>query len=270
MLTDLYFKTLRDTIYNASGIVFEDRKKYFIENRIQEHMEELGITSLKDYIYRLKTDKGVLKELISKITVNETYFYREYYHLKALAHLVQKEESHKSIRFLSIPCSTGEEPYSIAIVLTEVLGEGARFDITAVDIDMHALVKAKEGIYGRRSVSKLPAQYLKKYFEEVEGGWKIKDVIKKRVLFKEGNILDGAFMKGLGTFNYVFCKNLLIYFDEVSRVKAINNLYDVMVKGGYLFLGHAESLSRASSLFEPVKIEGTIVYRKPEEDEDEW
>ena len=77
-------------------------------------------------------------------------------------------------------------------------------------------------------------------------------------------------MKGLGTFNYVFCKNLLIYFDEVSRVKAINNLYDVMVKGGYLFLGHAESLSRASSLFEPVKVEGAIVYRKPEEDEDEW
>ncbi len=272
MLTRLYFDTLRQLIYENTGIVFDDRKKYFVENRVKEHMDELGITSLKDYIYRLKTDRNTLKEFISKITVNETYFYREYYHLKALAKLVQTESFGFPVRVLSLPCSTGEEPYSIAIVLNEVLSNPLKFEITGVDIDRNALLKAKEGVYGRRSVSKLPSEYLRKYFVQVEEGrWKVKETLKRRVRFLEGNILDRLFMKGLGKFHYVFCKNLLIYFDERARVQAINNLYDITVDGGYLFLGHAESVSRSSALFEPVKVEGTIVYRKTvEEDEDEW
>jgi chemotaxis protein methyltransferase CheR len=271
MLTDLYFDTLRQLIYENTGIVFDDRKRYFVENRVKEHMEELGISSLKEYIYRLKIDKNTLKDFISKITVNETYFYREYYHLKALAYLVQREKFGFPVKVLSIPCSTGEEPYSIAIVLTEVLGNPLRFEITGVDIDRNALRRAEEGVYNRRSVSKLPREYLEKYFERLEGErWRIKDLVKRRVRFYEGNILDRFFMRRLGRFHYVFCKNLLIYFDDRARVQAVNNLYDVMVDGGYLFLGHAESLSRASSLFEPVKVEGTIVYRKVKEEEDEW
>ncbi|MDQ7037872.1 MAG: protein-glutamate O-methyltransferase CheR [Aquificota bacterium] len=272
MLTDLYFNTLRDLIYENTGIVFDDRKRYFVENRVREHMEELGISSLKEYIYRLKRDKNVLKDFISKITVNETYFYREYYHLKALAYLVQTESFGFPVRVLSLPCSTGEEPYSIAIVLMEVLENPVKFEITGVDIDRNALRKAKEGVYSRRSVSKLPGRYLEKYFDRIgEEMWRIKDSVKRRVRFYEGNILDRLFMKGLGRFHYVFCKNLLIYFDDRARVQAVNNLYDVMVDGGYLFLGHAESISRTSSLFEPVKVEGTIVYRKVrEEEEDEW
>ncbi len=271
MLTQLYYDTLKRIIYENTGIVFDERKKYFVENRVSEHMEELGITSLKEYLFKLKMDKNVLKDFISKITVNETYFYREYYHLKVLARLVQTESLGYPVRVLSIPCSTGEEPYSIAIVLNEVLGSPTKFEITGVDIDKNALAKAKEGTYGRRSVSRLPSQYLEKYFYKVdEGRWKIKEIIKKRVRFYEGNILNRLFLKGLGKFHYVFCKNLLIYFDDRARSQAINNLYDVMTDGGYLFLGHAESLSRSSSLFEPVRIENSIVYRKVSEDEDEW
>ena len=272
MLTQLYFDTLRDIIYKNTGIVFEDKKKYFVENRVREHMEELGISSLKDYIFLLKTNKAVLKEFISKITVNETYFYREYYHLKALAKLVQQEDFGFPVKVLSIPCSTGEEPYSIAIVLMEVLENPQKFEITGVDIDPHALEHAKRGIYGKRSVSKLPREYLRKYFDQIgPEKWKIKDIVKRRVRFYEGNILDRFFLRSLGRFHYVFCKNLLIYFDDKAMVQAINNLYDIMVEGGYLFLGHAESISRASGLFEPVKVEGTIVYRRiSEEEEDEW
>ncbi len=271
MLTDLYFDTLRKLIYENTGIVFDDRKKYFVENRVKEHMEELGISSLKEYIYRLKIDKNVLKEFISKITVNETYFYREYYHLKALSYLVQRENFGFPVKVLSIPCSTGEEPYSIAIVLNEVLENPLKFEVVGVDIDRNALKKAKEGVYGRRSVSKLPREYLERYFDRVgEDLWRIRDVVKRRVRFYEGNILDRVFMKGLGRFHYVFCKNLLIYFDDRARVQAVNNLYDIMVDGGYLFLGHAESVSRASSLFEPVKVQDTIVYKKVTEEEDEW
>ncbi len=272
MLTKLYFDILREIIYQNTGIIFDDKKKYFIENRVKEHMEELGLSSLKEYIYRLKTDRKTIKEFISKITVNETYFYREYYHLRALAKLVQSENHPLPVKVLSIPCSTGEEPYSIAIVLNEVLEDTNKFEIVGVDIDIHAIKKAREGLYGKRSVSKLPSQYLEKYFNQVEEEkWMIKDFIKRRVKFYEGNILDRFFVKGLGKFHYVFCKNLLIYFDEKARTQAINNLYDVLMDGGFLFLGHAESISRSSSLFEPVKVEDTIVYKKvSEEEEDEW
>ena len=272
MLTRLYFDILKDIIYKNTGITFDDRKKYFVENRVKEHMDELGMSSLKDYIYRLKMDKNVLKEFISKITVNETYFYREYYHLRALARLVQTQGHSFPVRVLSIPCSTGEEPYSIAIVLNEVLEDLSKFEVIGVDIDTNAIKRAREGVYGNRSVSKLPARYLDKYFDEIAPNrWRIKDSLKRRVRFYEGNILDRLFIKGLGQFHYVFCKNLLIYFDDKARIQAINNLYDVLTDGGYLFLGHAESVSRSSSLFEPVKVEDTIVYRKVvEEEEDEW
>lgn len=272
MLSTLYFDLFRDIIYANTGIVFDERKKYFIENRVKEHMEEIGVTSLKEYIYKLKTNKGVLKEFISRITVNETYFYREYYHLKVLAMLVQTHDFGFPVKVLSVPCSTGEEPYSIAIVLSEVLENPLKFDVVGVDIDRNALQRAKEGIYGKRSVSKLPQAYLDKYFEKVsDSRWRVVPILRRRVRFYEGNVLDRYFMKGLGKFHYIFCKNLLIYFDDKARLKAINNLYDIMVDGGYLFLGHAESISRSSSLFEPVRVEGSILYRKvSEEEEDEW
>ncbi len=270
MLTDFYFNVIRNLIYEETGIVFDERKKYFVENRIKEHMDEIGINSFKEYLYRLKTDKSVMKELVSKVTVNETYFYREYYHLIALSRIVQTEFKTRKLRVLSIPCSSGEEPFTIAIVLAEVLGINSNFEVIGVDIDKNALKKANRAVYGRRSVSKLPGEYLQKYFDKTQEGWSVKPIIRKKVEFLEGNILDKFFLKRLGTFQIVFCKNLLIYFDENSRTKAINNLYDIIEDGGYLFLGHAESLSRTSSLFEPVKVEGSIVYRKPLEEEDEW
>ena len=271
MLTNYYFEQFKKIVYDNTGITIPDNKKYFLEIRIKEHMLELGIDSLKDYLVMLKTDKMVLKEFISKVTVNETYFYREFFHLKALAYLVQTENLGSPIRVLSIPSSTGEEPYSIAIVLKEVLGFRP-FSITAVDIDINALKKAKEGLYNYRSVSKLPEAYLNKYFDIIDNNtFKIKDNIKKYVKFYEGNILDERFIKSLGKFQYIFCKNLLIYFDRPAKIKAINNLYDILVDGGYLFLGHAESLSGISSLFEPTKINDAIVYKKPvKEEEDEF
>jgi len=270
MLSDYYFNLFRELVYENSGITIPENKKYFLETRIKEHLKELGISSLKNYLLLLKKEKNIFRDFISKITVNETYFYREFFHLQALAYLVQTENLGNLVKVLSIPTSTGEEPYSIAIVLNEVL-ENKPFYITGVDIDKNAIEKAKRGIYGLRSVSKLPKEYLNKYFEIIdERTFKLKDIIKRKVKFHEGNILDLKFLKSLGKFQYVFCKNLLIYFDKPARIKAINNLYEIMVDGGYLFLGHAESLSGITSLFEPVKVKGYTVYRKVVEEEDEF
>ncbi len=269
MLTKYYFDQFRNLIYENSGITISENKKYFLESRIKEHLLELGISSLKDYFLMLKNDKNVFRDFISKITVNETYFYREFFHLQALAYLVQTEDFGNSVKVLSSPTSTGEEPYSIAIVLNEVLEKP--FFITGIDIDKNAINKAKKGIYGKRSVAKLPEEYLVKYFDIVdEDTYILKNTIKRKVKFYEGNILDNNFLKTLGKFHYIFCKNLLIYFDKAAKIKAVNNLYDILIDGGYLFLGHAESLSGITSLFEPVKVKGHTVYRKIVEDEDEF
>ncbi len=269
MLTEYYFEEFKNIIYEKSGITIPDSKKYFLESRIKEHLFELDISSLKNFLLLLKKDKNIFRDFISKITVNETYFYREFFHLQALAYLVQTERFGNSVKVLSSPTSTGEEPYSIAIVLNEVCE--LPFFVTGLDIDKNAIEKAKKAVYNQRSVAKLPDEYIKKYFDILdEKTFKLKNEIKRKVKFYEGSILDSDFMKSLGKFHYIFCKNLLIYFDKPARIKTINNLYNILVDGGYLFLGHAESLSGISSLFEPVKIKGHTVYKKIVEEDDEF
>ena len=263
-----YFREISQLINRETGIVFDERKKYFVEARVKEHMDELGIRSLRDYLVLLKTDRNVLEDFISKITVNETYFYREFRQLEAFGEIIKKYDG-KRARVLSIPSSTGEEPYTLAIVVLELLEDPHAIHIVGVDIDKNAISKAKEGIYSERSVSRLPEPYLRKYFINLNGKWKIKDVVKRMVRFYVGNILDRDFMKSLGKFEVVFCRNLLIYFDEASRRKAVEHLYMVLENGGYLFLGSAESLSKVSPIFRPVRVKDAIAYVK-EEEEDEW
>jgi chemotaxis protein methyltransferase CheR len=205
VLTKLYFDILRDIIYKNTGIVFDEKKKYFIENRVKEHMEELGIYSLKDYIYKLKVDKNVLKDFISKITVNETYFYREYYHLKALAKLVQTENFGFPVKVLSIPCSTGEEPYSIAIILAEKFPHLAagKAEILATDISQQAIQKGMAGRFTQVEVNRgLPVTLLVKYFKQQGAFWIINEKLKRMVRFKKMNLLNP--FVGIGTFSNIF------------------------------------------------------------------
>jgi len=271
MLTQETFEEIRKIIKNYSGITFEDKKKYFLENRVSQHMKELGMTSVKDYLLALRLSQERVRELVSKCTVNETYFYREFYQLEAFAEeLLPKMAAKKQrMRILSIPCSTGEEPYTIALIVNEVLRDLKRLKIIGVDIDYVALRKAEEGIYEDRSVSKLPDAYLIKYFSRNGQGWEVRPLLREAVHFMEGNILDRRFMRSLGEFEFVFCKNLLIYFDPREQRMAAAHLYDVLTDDGYLFLGHAESMSRISSAFKAVSVQGAIAYQKEEEEEEE-
>lgn len=266
MLSNAEFEIIAKTIYDVSGIIFKENKKYFVENRVKTHMEELNIASVEQYILLLRKRRDILDDFISKITTNETYFYREFYHLQIFSKLLMKDSFRSPIRILSIPTSSGEEPYSLAIVALETLENKKQFTITGVDIDKNILEKAKRAIYDYRSVSKLPQVYLDKYFYTNGSNYELKPVIKSYVSFYQGSITDRTFVRSLGRFHYIFCKNLLIYFDDTSKAKAINNLYDILEDSGWLFLGHAETLSRSSSLFEPVKFDDTIVYKKAEEE----
>ena len=271
MLTQETFEEIRKIIKNYSGITFEDKKKYFLENRVSQHMKELGMTSVKDYLLALRLSQERVRELVSKCTVNETYFYREFYQLEAFAEelLPKMAAKKRRVRILSIPCSTGEEPYTIALIVNEVLRDLKRLKIIGVDIDYVALRKAEEGIYEDRSVSKLPDAYLLKYFSRNGQGWEVRPLLREAVHFMEGNILDRRFMRSLGEFEFVFCKNLLIYFDAREQRMAAAHLYDALTDDGYLFLGHAESMSRISSAFKAVRVKGTIAYQKEEEEDEE-
>lgn len=268
MLSKPDFDIIVKLLYDKSGIVFSDKKNTYIENRVLSHMEEMGEKSLQNYIKQLKYNYDVLNDLVSKVTTNETYFYREFYHLELLSNMVRNSKFIPPFNILSFPTSSGEEPYSIAIVLTEVLGD-IPFHITGCDIDKKVLDKAKKGIYNQRSINKLPKPYIQKYFTKVGDEYHICQSIKNKVKLYQGSIIDRGFVRSLGQFHYVFCKNLFIYFDDNSKDRAVNNLYDIMRENGCLFLGHAESLSRTTSLFEPVKLEGTIIYRKLDDEEEE-
>jgi chemotaxis protein methyltransferase CheR len=186
--------------------------------------------------------------------------------------LLRERVSHKerggSVRIWSAPCSTGEEPYSIAIWLLENWSEVDAFEIEIVgsDIDTRVLEAAKAGIFGKRALMRLPPQLVAKYFSQLdEERWLILDDLRQSVRFSRVNIVETRETRPQGQFDVIFCRNVLIYFDDESRRIAAENLYDNLLPGGYICLGHTESMSRISPLFEICRYSDAIVYRKPME-----
>jgi chemotaxis protein methyltransferase CheR len=204
-------------------------------------------------------------------TVNETYFYREDHQFACLTSSLLQERLRvkppgKTMRIWSVPCSTGEEPYSIAIRLLENCAEVDAHDveILASDIDTNVLEAARAGIFDKRALMRLSAALTDKYFTSVgPDHWQILDELRQSVRFTATNIVDRTETRPYGLLDVIFCRNLLIYFDEASRRVAAENLYESLAPGGYICLGHAESMSRISPLFEVCRFADAIVYRRP-------
>ncbi len=267
------FKDMRDFIYAKTGIFIGDNKVYFLKKRVASRIEELGLNSVDDYIKYLKffdKRRTELQNLINSITVNETYFFREFPQLQAFAEYslpeVAEQKSDKRIKVLSAGCSTGEEPYTLSIILNEMLDRDYTFKVIGVDVDENVLNKAKEGIYGPRSVKDVPKPYLKKYFTIIGEKYIVKPVVKEKVEFRKINLMDRNRLIALGRdFDFIFCRNVLIYFSDESRRKVVDTFYNMMNPGGYIFLGHSESMSRITSAFKVKKAGNYIVYQKPME-----
>lgn len=275
-ITDEEFEKFREFFYRKTGIMFDKSKRYFVDRRLIERIKATGHNSFKTYFMFLRFEPTgkELQNLINALTVNETYFFREEYQFKCLVRRVLPEITSRKkkgdiIRIWSIPSSTGEEPYSIAIYLLEFWNEIDKWDVEIVssDIDTNVLEHAKKGIYSKRSVQYLPLEILKKYFKEIGNGYcKISDDLISSVEFTRVNIIDRNETKRYRNFDIVFCRNLLIYFDDASRKVAAENLYDAMNPGGFLFLGHSESMSRISPIFKIRKFPEAIIYQKPLEE----
>jgi chemotaxis protein methyltransferase CheR len=271
-LTSDEFSRLAEFLYRRTGMVFTEAKRYYVERRISERMSATSSRSFTDYFAHLRgEERREVEELINAFTVNETYFYREDHQLTCLTtdlldERVRAKRPGDTIRIWSAPCSTGEEPYSIAIWLLENWKDVDTYDIEIVgsDIDTDVLEAAAEGIFRKRALMRLSPELIARYFYELDDErWRILDDLRQSVRFSRVNLIDTKQTRPQGRFDVIFCRNVLIYFDDESRRIAAENLYDNLLPGGFICLGHTESMSRISPLFEVCRYSGAIVYRKP-------
>ena len=275
-LRDGDFDRLREYVYRRTGIQFTASKRYFVDKRVHAMMAEFGTGDFATYFSALRLgDVALVQKLVNELTVNETYFLREDYQFdcllrSVLPHLMADRASRgvadEPVRILSLPSSTGEEPYSIAIRLLEEWPEIERVDVSidAGDIDTRVLAAARAGVYGLRSLQRLPAPLVRKYFEPVGGdNHRIIDDLRDAVDFRQLNVCDLDAMRAYRGYDVIFCRNLLIYFDERSCRTAAENLFGALRPGGFLFLGHSESMSRISPIFTPRRFPEGIAYQRP-------
>lgn len=267
------FTRFREFFYRKTGIQFDDSKRYFVDKRLVERIQATGAESFNDYFMNLRFQAtgDELQQLINVMTVNETYFFREEYQLKCLVNhmleeVVKRKRDNSPIRIWSMPSSSGEEPYSIAIYLLEHWRGISEWDVELIasDIDTAILARAQKGIYSPRSVQNLPASLLSRYFHLLPGGdYQLNDDLRQSVEFTRVNLMNAADVRAYRGFDIIFCRNLLIYFNDLSRRQAADTFFDALNPGGMICLGHSESMSRISSLFTVRKFPDAIVYQKP-------
>ena len=271
-ISDDDFQKFREFFYRKTGIQFEASKRYFVDKRLVERIEATDTETFRSYftMLRFQASGEELQQLTNLMTVNETYFFRESYQFDCLVNSVLPEitaskKDGSPIRIWIIPSSSGEEPYSIAIYLLELWAGINDFDIEIIssDIDTRILGQARKGLYSARSVQELPKPYLKKYFERKAEQYQISDDLRGAVEFTRVNLSERADTRPYRNFDVIFCRNLLIYFDDVSRKSAAETFYDALNPGGFIFLGHSESMSRISSLYKIRKFPEAIIYQKP-------
>jgi chemotaxis protein methyltransferase CheR len=271
VITEEDFLKFKEFFYRRTGISFETSKRYFVDKRLIERIEATATNTFRSYftMLRFQASGEELQHLTNAMTVNETYFLREDYQFQCLVdsilpEIVRLRRSKQPIRIWCIPSSSGEEPYSIAMYLLEHWAGINEWDVEIIssDIDTSILNRARAGRYSERSVQKVPARWLEKYFKKVGNEYQLSDDLRQAVEFTRVNLSEPADTVRYRNFDVIFCRNLLIYFDDESRKTATDMFYEAMNPGGYICLGHSESMSRMSSLFNVRKFPAAIVYQK--------
>ena len=272
-LSDSEFKYIANMLYDRFGIFLGEQKRILIAGRLSKRVRQLGLVSFTDYFNYLVADKtgAELSELINRITTNHSFFFREREHFDFLVKNIlpgidekMKQTTLYPLRIWSAGCATGEEIYSISMLLREYYGsrlDSIDYGLLASDISLSALNEAGRGTYAEAKLRELPVSYKTAYFEKTGADvFTIKNEIKKMVLFKRLNLMAESFPLR-GQFDAIFCRNVMIYFDQESRRKVVQALFQYVKPGGYFFIGHSESLKREDCPFTYIK---PAVYRKGE------
>jgi chemotaxis protein methyltransferase CheR len=267
------FRLLRDLIHEKFGLYFDENQRHSLRARLQNRLASRGLRSFEDYFHELRFGPDRAEELqsmVSHLTNNETYFYRELPQLKVFAdHMLPQIKERKAragertLRILSAGCSTGEEAYTLAMI---VFDSGHFFwnwdvEVTGLDVDQAALDKAKKGVYQHNSFRGLAPELKARHFTTVGTSAQVKEPIRRLVSFRRGNLVEPASFEGLAPLDAIFCRNVLIYFSDAMILRAVRIFRNILAPGGHLCLGHAESLSRITDLFQPVRFQGALVYQ---------
>ncbi|AGW14949.1 CheR family methyltransferase [Megalodesulfovibrio gigas] len=274
LLTDADLERIRALIYKETGIYFEPKKNYFLSSRLAQRMQVRCCSSFQQYYNELlySHKETELSCFIEEITINETYFFRDFPQLRGFAEEVlpkylerKRRARDATMNIWSAACATGEEPYTLSIILQEMIEDYANWDteILATDIDRHVLRHARIGLYSERSVKETPIVYRQKYFQRTADGWQLLANAMQPVTFEQLNLVDRVSMRRKRGFDFIFCRNVLIYFDDDSRKKVLSCLYDALNPGGYVFLGHSESVGRITASFLLERVGDFLCYKKP-------
>jgi len=266
------FEKIRRLAYEKFGLNLTESKQQLVAARLGKKLRELKLPSYEAYYDLVQADRSgeSLIALIDALSTNHTSFLREASHFDFLArNVLPNLRKRATIDIWSAPCSTGEEPYSIGLWLMENWPQVDNYNIEIVgsDIDTRALKAAAEGIYGDRALMRLSRDIVTRYFKPLsDGNHQIDEGLRGSIEFTRANLIDAQDMGRYRDFDLIFCRNVLIYFDDASRRQAAENLYDCLLPGGYICLGHSESMSRISPLFSVCRFPDAIVYQRPEAD----
>jgi chemotaxis protein methyltransferase CheR len=277
-LSEEEFRLLRDFVHEHFGLYFEDAQRASLRSRLAGRLATLDLMSFEDYYHYLRFGPQRAEEMermVSHLTNNETYFFRESPQLQVFADHVLRDlkerkmkgggSAARTLRILSAGCSTGEEAHTLAMIVYDSAQFFWNWDVQIVglDVDHLALEKAGRGLYFHNSFrSTSPAQIDRHFVRQGPGGL-VKDSIRRMVSLRHGNLVEPSAFDGLDGMDVIFCRNVLIYFSDAMILKVVRAFHDLLLPGGYLFLGHAESLSRITDMFTPIRFQGAMVYQKP-------
>lgn len=274
------FAMIRDFIHEKSGIYFAENKMYLVKNRLIKRMNDLGIKSYRDYFYNVKYDTSLkeFNKLMNLITTNETSFYRNEPQLLSFSdELIPKLlddkiklNKPKTIKIWSAGCSTGEEPYTLAVILLEKLKAYPdwKVEIIANDISEDVLLKARRGEYSGITLRNMKPDVLSRYFTKKDDIYTVKPEVKAIVNFSHLNLNDPRRIKMSNNFDVIFCRNVMIYFSEEVKKHLVRSFFNAMIPGGYFYIGHSETLHGISKAFKLVYFKNALVYFKDDANSD--
>jgi chemotaxis protein methyltransferase WspC len=233
---------------------------------VESHMRDLGLTTPVEYATRLVEDDQEFQRLVDAVTVPETWFFRGgevfTFLVKHIAEVIQRQPAGERFRILSVPCSTGEEPYTLALALVEAGVPPSAWQIEGVDLNSRLIERARQGRFGAFSFRQTAPELRQRYFRLMDETWELAPAIRSLVRFTQGNLLASHFLAGEGPFDLVFCRNLLIYLHAAARRRTLDTLDRLLAPQGLLCMGHAEPLNLLDSRFERIGPEGTFLYRR--------
>jgi chemotaxis protein methyltransferase CheR len=266
ILNDKDFELFRKVIYDECGITFSSTNRTILDSRIKELLRRKNIATPAEYYSLILKDKEEMKQMLDSVTTNLTRFFRNQPHFDAFVNYVipkiveeKRAKGERNIKIWSAGCSTGEEPYTIAMILKDILPMGFNFKIIASDLSLKSLMVGQQGFYADSKIEGIPENYLNKYFEKVEGGYQVSRDLISSVRFDYHNLKNDS---GERNFDVVFCRNVLIYFDEPAQLTVINRFWDSMADHSYLYIGHSESLFGMNTKFEFLKTQWACLYQK--------